>query len=356
MRAVCQAEESFKLCGPSRYDNILLVYLCLEPQKPYIKRLLGTAVTVKPEHQYYRYRVHRQISWWSQVTYRDATYPFASEIRANWEPNSISWQEMSSHNVYALCRSAYVALGARLWKYCKIHDLVSTAPIHIVLNFIEFTVIGALALSYSGFIRPRGAGFYCDDQSIKFPYRGDTISVPQLFLGSLLAPIFFVSLLILHLIRLHNEMSWSLLFPLPDLPCRVLQEMGKVRAPDADPFLLAQRLAGLVAGLEGRASGQPHRPGPDRVLQKPHLGSPAPLLGHLQTQCHTRNVRVRVIRSWWILWELNRALYFYSFPFSVLFPSSIARRLSARARSLMPKSRSPQGTHHSQPLWLYSWW
>lgn len=52
--------------------------------------------------------------------------------------------------------------------------------------------LGALGLSYSGLIPPRGAGFYCDDQSIKHTYKGDTISVVNLFLGSLLLPIFFI--------------------------------------------------------------------------------------------------------------------------------------------------------------------
>lgn len=63
-------------------------------------------------------------------------------------------------------------------------------------SFALLTVLGGLGLSYSGLIRPRGTGFYCNDQTIKFPYRGDTISVAQLFLGSLLAPIFFVSFFI----------------------------------------------------------------------------------------------------------------------------------------------------------------
>lgn len=72
--------------------------------------------------------------------------------------------------VNSLCCSYYSRLGNTLWKW----------------------FIGALALSYSGLIQPRGAGFYCDDKSIRFPYQGDTISVTQLFLGSLLAPIFFI--------------------------------------------------------------------------------------------------------------------------------------------------------------------
>lgn len=54
------------------------------------------------------------------------------------------------------------------------------------------SVLGGLFLSYSGIIRPRGAGFYCDDRSITHTYTGDTISVVNLFLGCLLGPILFV--------------------------------------------------------------------------------------------------------------------------------------------------------------------
>lgn len=54
-------------------------------------------------------------------------------------------------------------------------------------------VLGGLGLSYSGLIPPRGAGFYCQDESITHKYMGDTISVALLFFVCLLIPIFFVS-------------------------------------------------------------------------------------------------------------------------------------------------------------------
>lgn len=79
-------------------------------------------------------------------------------------------------------------------------------------------VLGGLGLSYSGLIRPRGAGFYCNDQSIKFPFKGDTISVAQLFLGSLLAPIFFVSFFIESMCVGHSIMMFSLNF-MTDTAC-----------------------------------------------------------------------------------------------------------------------------------------
>jgi len=58
--------------------------------------------------------------------------------------------------------------------------------------FLLAVVLGVLGLSYSGMIPPRGAGFYCDDQSIKHSYRGDTISVVNLFAVTLFIPILFI--------------------------------------------------------------------------------------------------------------------------------------------------------------------
>nr|CAH0106619.1 unnamed protein product [Daphnia galeata] len=78
------------------------------------------------------------------------------------------------------------AMG-RLLKFCTVK--ITGRILDVIVLVL---VIGGLSLSYSGLIRPRGAGFYCDDHTIKFPYRGDTVSVVQLFLGSLLAPIFFI--------------------------------------------------------------------------------------------------------------------------------------------------------------------
>jgi len=62
-----------------------------------------------------------------------------------------------------------------------------------ILDFVLIAVVlGVLGLSYSGLIPPRGAGFYCDDQTIKHTYRGDTISVINLFFVTLFVPILFI--------------------------------------------------------------------------------------------------------------------------------------------------------------------
>lgn len=66
--------------------------------------------------------------------------------------------------------SSYFVIASRQWKW----------------------FLGCLGMSYSGMIPPRGAGFYCDDQSIRHVYRGDTISVINLFAVTLFAPILFI--------------------------------------------------------------------------------------------------------------------------------------------------------------------
>lgn len=71
--------------------------------------------------------------------------------------------------------------------------LTSFFSIFNLFFFVFFSVLGCLGMSYSGMIPPRGAGFYCDDQSIRHVYRGDTISVINLFAVTLFAPILFVS-------------------------------------------------------------------------------------------------------------------------------------------------------------------
>lgn len=148
-----------------------------------------------------------------------------------------------------------------------------------------------LLLSYIGLITPRGAGFYCDDRTITHTYTGDTISVPMLFLGTLLAPVFFVSTRT----TASDRLSWStvLLYP-SDFPSWICQEIQK--GPGCSPATLHRPYLGKhVDCLEGRTARSSDRARTHRIYQRSSLWTQTTFLGHMQAKCNQRNVWWRVL-------------------------------------------------------------
>jgi len=60
--------------------------------------------------------------------------------------------------------------------------------------FFLFSV-GFVVLFLEVFGLPTRRGFYCDDDSIKYPYRGNTVSEVLIVLGAILFPVFVVSII-----------------------------------------------------------------------------------------------------------------------------------------------------------------
>lgn len=80
-------------------------------------------------------------------------------------------------------------------------------------SLIDFVSVAFLiaALEF-GVIKQAKQGFYCDDPSISFPYRGDTISLTTLLVVSLFGPFLIIALVEALEHNSFNEIQWRTVF------------------------------------------------------------------------------------------------------------------------------------------------
>jgi membrane-associated phospholipid phosphatase len=81
---------------------------------------------------------------------------------------------------------------------------LNRVSVSYILDWIIIVVFLAIAGAFS-FLEPFKRDFSVTDQSISFPYRKDTISIPVLFLIAVLAPAAIIAAICLTLIRIPNR-------------------------------------------------------------------------------------------------------------------------------------------------------
>lgn len=60
-------------------------------------------------------------------------------------------------------------------------------------SFILYITVSVPVLVYIGGVKPRARGFFCDDQSLQYPYRPDSVSTGTLILIGLTVSLVLVS-------------------------------------------------------------------------------------------------------------------------------------------------------------------
>ncbi|KAL5017049.1 hypothetical protein ScPMuIL_006638 [Solemya velum] len=74
----------------------------------------------------------------------------------------------------------------------QLRRLVQSLSIQIIVDIFIYIALSVPVLVYIGGVKPRARGFFCDDQSLQYPYTPDSISTGTLILAGLTASLFLV--------------------------------------------------------------------------------------------------------------------------------------------------------------------
>ncbi|CAI9731658.1 Hypothetical predicted protein [Octopus vulgaris] len=76
--------------------------------------------------------------------------------------------------------------------FCNIKDILGLTPLNLFIDGLIWILVALpLPLMYM-YIEPTKKGFFCNDQSLRYPYKPDTVSTNFLYLASCLIPLVLV--------------------------------------------------------------------------------------------------------------------------------------------------------------------